>query len=299
MRAPPMLPQHATSHVSGSPAHQSCVPARLAQSGNRRLLRPQPGHGSRKGIGGHARKGRKEGRARLFRRPRHQRDPALAPDHLPLRGRHLHRRSRPGRGTRAGPPEGRNVRREGNLHRRSARDLRARFRLPDVPRQRALRRPVPARHLHRPSADRATPDRDRRTGRRRRGGARRNRQGQRPGPLRAQLLRAETRHQDHRPVARMGPHQPHQTAGVRRSQPDPHRQGQAWRGAVQRRCQPAAFVIGRKDPRRPRSGSRPDRLPAHHQPRGRARQGDGHRHRLRTRRSQWRSTASAFRPPRC
>ena len=41
---------------------------------------------------------------------------------------------------------------EGDLHRRSARGVRARLRLPDVPRQRALRGHVPARHLDRAAA---------------------------------------------------------------------------------------------------------------------------------------------------
>ena len=41
--------------------------------------------------------------------------------------------------------------------------------------------------------------------RRRRRRPRRHRQGQRPGPLRAHLLRAEARHQGHRALARMGP----------------------------------------------------------------------------------------------
>ena len=95
--------------------------------------------------------------------------------------------------------------REGDLHRRPARDLRARLRVPDVPRQRALRGPVPAGHVDRAPADRAAADRDCRAGRRRRGGARRDRQGQRPGAVRAVLLRAEAGHQDHRTVARMGP----------------------------------------------------------------------------------------------
>ena len=43
------------------------------------------------------------------------------------------------------------------------------------------------------------------TGRRRCGGARRDRQGQRPGALRARLLRAQARRQGDRAVARMGP----------------------------------------------------------------------------------------------
>ena len=66
-------------------------------------------------------------------------------------------------------------------------------------------------------ADRPAADRDRRGGRRRRGGARRHRQGQRPGALRARLLRPEARREGDRAVARMGPDQPHQAAGVRRA----------------------------------------------------------------------------------
>ena len=48
-----------------------------------------------------------------------------------------------------------------DLHRGPARGVRARLRLPDVPRQRALRGPVPAGHLDRPAADRQAADRDR------------------------------------------------------------------------------------------------------------------------------------------
>ena len=101
-------------------------------------------------------------RARLFGRARHLGHPALAAGDLSLRGRHLHRRSRPGRGARAGAPEGRAAGRQADLHRRSARGVRARFRLPDVPRQRALRGRLSARHLDRAAADRQAPDRDRR-----------------------------------------------------------------------------------------------------------------------------------------
>ena len=50
---------------------------------------------------GDARCGEKS-RARLFGRARHLGDPALAAGDLSLRGRHLHRRSRPGRGIGAG-----------------------------------------------------------------------------------------------------------------------------------------------------------------------------------------------------
>ena len=54
------------------------------------------------------------------------------------------------------------------------------------------------------------------------------------------------------------------------SEPDPDRQGQARRGAVQRRCQPAALVVRGEDPGRPRGGGRRDRLSAHHPSGGRA-----------------------------
>ena len=83
-------------------------------------------------------------------------------------------------------------------------DLRPRLRLPDVPRQRRLRGPLPARHLDRPPADRQAPGRDRRGDRRGRHRPRRHRQGQRPGPLRARRLRARPVDQGHRPVAASG-----------------------------------------------------------------------------------------------
>ena len=82
-------------------------------------------------------------------------------------------------------------------------------------------------------------------GRRRRGQPRRDRQGQRPGPLRARLLRARPRHQGHRAVARVGPDQPHQADRVRRGAPDPDRQGQARRGAVLDRREPAPHLVAR------------------------------------------------------
>ncbi len=79
-------------------------------------------------------------------------------------------------------------------------------------------------------------------GRRRRGRPWRHRQGQRPGPLRADLLRAEARHQGHRAVARMGSRLAHPPARLRREAPDPDRQGQARRGAVLGRRQPPAHL---------------------------------------------------------
>ena len=64
--------------------------------------------------------------------------------------------------------EGRTAGRQpGNIyHRRPARGVRPRLRLPDAPRQRALRGHIPARHLDRAAAHRQAPD-----GGRRRGGA--------------------------------------------------------------------------------------------------------------------------------
>ena len=70
----------------------------------------------------------------------------------------------------------------------------------------------------------------------------RHRQGQRPGALRAQLLRARARHQDHRALARMGPRLAHHADRLRREAPDSDRQGQARRGAVLGRRQPPAPV---------------------------------------------------------
>ena len=152
------------------------------------------------------RKRRQKSRAGLFRRPRHVDHPQMAADHLWLRGRHLHRRSRPGRGTGAGASEGADARHQAgeHLHRGSARGIRARLRVSDVPRQCALRGPVSARHLDRAAADRQEADRDRREGRRRCGRAWRDRQGQRSGALRARLLRAQARREGDRAVARMG-----------------------------------------------------------------------------------------------
>ena len=72
-----------------------------------------------------------------------------------------------------------------------------------------------------------------------------------------------------------------QAAGVRRAESNSDRQGQARRGAVQRRCQPAALVVRGEDPGRPGGRGRRDRLSAHHPPGGRTRRGDGDRRRFR------------------
>ena len=83
---------------------------------------------------------REEGGAGLFGRPRHLDHPEVAADDLRLRGGHLHGRSRPGRGTRAGARQGDPARHQAgeHLYRGPARGIRARLRVPDVPRQCAL-----------------------------------------------------------------------------------------------------------------------------------------------------------------
>ena len=144
-----------------------------------------------------------------------------------------------------------------HLHRRRARRIRARLRVPDVPRQHRLRRRVPAGHLDRASADRQAPDRDRQRNRRRRHLARRHRQGQRPGALRAGRLRAEAGRQDHRPVARVGPAVAREAAEVRgrRRHRDRH-EAQERRRALLDGRQPAAHLLRRPPPGKPERGSR-------------------------------------------
>ena len=100
----------------------------------------------------------------------------------------------------------------------------------------------------------------------------RDRQGQRPGALRAHLLRAQSRHQGDRALAGMGVQIAHRPDRVRREAPDPGRQGQARRGAVLGRRQPAALLIRRKGAGGPGGRAAALRLSAHHQPGGRARQ---------------------------
>ncbi len=130
--------------------------------------------------------GREEGRARLFRRPRHLGDPEVAADRLSCGSGHLHRGPRTGRGARARAQESRTPRHQAreHLHRGRARGIRARLRIPDVPDERALRGAVPARHVDRAPADRQAPGRNRPRDRGGRRLPRRDGQGQRSGPLR-------------------------------------------------------------------------------------------------------------------
>ena len=102
--------------------------------------------------------------------------------------------------------------------------------------------------------------------RRRRRLPRRHRQGQRPGPLRAHLLRAGAGHPDHRALARVELQEPRAADRVRREAPDPRRQGQARRGAVLDGRQPAAHPPTRarcwrtrRSSRRPTSTGAPSR----------------------------------------
>ena len=66
----------------------------------------------------------------------------------------------------------------------------------------------------------------------------------------------------------------HRPDRLRREAPDPGRQGQARRGAVLGRRQPAALLLGRQGAGRPGARAAALRLSAHHRAGGRARQGD-------------------------
>ena len=162
-----------------------------------------------------------------------------------------------------------------------------------------LRGRLPARHLDRAAADRQAPDRDRARDRRRRRRARRHRQGQRPGPLRAVRLCAEPRHQGHRAVARLGVQVAHRPHRLRREAPDPDRQGQARRGAVLGRRQPAALLLRGQGAGGPVGRAAGICLPAHHLADGRARQGHRDHDRLREGRRGRARTARRCRRRRC
>ncbi len=183
-----------------------------------------------------------------------------------------------------------------HLHRGPARGVRARLRLPDVPRQRALRGRLPARHLDRPAADRQEADRDR---------------ARRPAPTpspTAPPARATTRCASSSATTRWSPTSRSSRPGANGSSraarscssspkaPDPDRQGQARRGAVLGRRQPAALLLrgqGAGGPGRRAAGIR---LPAHHLARGGARQGDRSSRSASRRATRSRSTASRCRP---
>ena len=130
-------------------------------------------------------------------------------------------------------------------------------------------------------------------------GARRHRQGQRPGPLRAVLLRAQPAHQGHRTLARVGPGQPREADRVRRGPADPDPARQARRAALLDRRQPSAHLLRGQGARGPVGRARRGDVHAHRLARGGARQADLCRDRLRARRPGERSTASACRRRAC
>ena len=106
---------------------------------------------------------------------------------------------------------------------------------------------------------------------------------QRPGPLRALLLRARPAHPGDRTLARVGPRQPREADRVRREPADPDPARQAGRAALLHRRQPPAHLL-----RGPGAGG----------PLGRARRRDVHAHGLagdarRTSRPTSRSASSA------
>ena len=219
-----------------------------------------------------------------------------------LRGRHLHGRSRPGRraGTRA--RKGADARHQAgqHLHRGPARRVRARLRVPDVPRQRAVRGPVPARHLDRPAADRQEADRDRRT------------RGRRRCLRMARPAKATIRCASNSPITRSNPSikiiAPWREWSFKgrtdlidfaERAPDPDRQGQGRRGAVLGRRQPAALVLRGQGAGGPRRRGAVDRLSAHHLADGGARPGDRHHASASSAATRSRSTARRCRPPRC
>nr|GEU28358.1 ornithine carbamoyltransferase, chloroplastic [Tanacetum cinerariifolium] len=136
-------------------------------------------------------------------------------------------------------------------------EIRARLRVPDVPRQYRVRRRIPAGHLDRASADRQAPDRNRQRDRRRRHLARRHRQGQRPGALRTGRLCAQTGRESDRPMARVGPAVARKTAEVRGRRRHRHRhEAQERRRAVLDGRQPAAHFVRGPSPGKPERRSR-------------------------------------------
>ena len=103
--------------------------------------------------------------------------------------------------------------------------------------------------------------------------SRRHRQGQRPGALRAQLLRARAVDPHHRALAGVGLQEPRGADRLRRAAPDPRRQGQARGSAVLGRRQHAALLLRGQSAGGSRDRAAALRLPAHHLAHGGARQG--------------------------
>lgn len=152
-------------------------------------------------------------------------------------------------------------------YRRCARGIRARLRLPDVPRQCALRGALPAGHLDCAAADLQAS-----------GSISPMRIGPMPSPM-APPARATIRCAFELSAYALDPSirviapwrewdltSPHQADRVCRGQPDPDRQGQARRGALQRRCESAAYLKRGQGAGKPGRGSPRLCLSAHRQP---------------------------------
>ena len=178
-------------------------------------------------------------------------------------------------------------------------ELRARLRLPDVPRQRAVRGAVSARHL-----DRAAADRKRSRSRSRNASA----------PMRfvmARRAKATTRCASSSPITRSTPRsrswprggsgafKERRAVGVRAREPDPGRQGQGRRGAVLGRREPAALLVRGQGAGGPGGEAAEHRLSAHDLADGGAGQGDHGARGLYEGRRGERKTARRCRPRRC
>ena len=151
------------------------------------ILSPEPRRQTRRSDHDRANLAEKD-RPRLQRRPRHQRHPPLAQGALPRReARRLRRRTGAGRRAQGHRRQGLQERRGRSGRDGPAAGVRREVLLPDAAGPRDLRAGLPARHQHRPAADRRQAGGGRPPDRRRRRRPRRHRQGQRPGPLRADL----------------------------------------------------------------------------------------------------------------
>ena len=130
--------------------------------------------------------------------------------------------------------------------------------------------------------------------------SRRHRQGQRPGPLRARLLRAEARHQGDRAVARVGARRSRtkliEFAEKHQIPIAKDKRGEAPFSVDANLLHSSSEGKVLEDPW---DEADEMRLPAHHLARGGARQGDLHHDRLREGRRRSRSTARSCRRRPC
>ncbi len=269
------------------------------------MLRPSPCPRSKAGYPPdvHARRNpsphvrAEEGRARLFRRSRHLDHPEVAAGRVWLRGRDLHRRPRPGRGARAGAHEGRDAGRCRDIY---IEDLREEFVRDFVfPMFRAnalyeglyllgtsIARPLISKRLVEIAAETGAD------------AVAHGATGKGNDQVRFELS-AYALNPDIKVIApwrewdltsRTRLHR------LRREEPDPDRQGQARRGAVLGRREPAAHLVRGQGAGGPGRGGAGLRLPAHRQPRGRAGRARARRDRLRAAATRCRSNGEALSP---